>query len=139
MKFSDLSLLIRTGLNQPNLLVAPGPEMPDTATRFVVLTKTSGPGFETEMLIDREGWQVRAVGDQNDYDDGESLATAIDVLLVGLSGGGIVVGGKKVISIYRTAGPPTPLLRDDAERHHFVCSYIVSVESNVPNQGGPND
>lgn len=107
----------------------PGPDLPtNTANRYILLTRTGGPGLETEGLIDVTGWQVRVAGSQNDYDDAERVAYDVDAIFLN-SGYSQAVDGVWMVDAYRTGSPPTQLLVDDADRHHFVASYLVSVQS----------
>ena len=110
------------------LEIATGLEDPQVPGRFVLLTPTSGSGFSTESLFDVTGFQVKSVGDQLDYDGAEDLAWTIDKILVG-GGGSRVVAGVWTLGVARFGGGPTQLLEDDADRHHFICNYMVEAES----------
>lgn len=135
MKFSQFRDFLIAGLSEPqverwpSLEFYPGPRMPDdTANRFVVLTRFGGPGLTTEDVIDIQGWQIRVAGNQNDYNDAEDLAFALDAVVLN-RGHSQAVDGLWMADAYRTGSPPTELLVDDAERTHFVASYLVSVQS----------
>jgi hypothetical protein len=107
----------------------PGPDLPsDTPNRFVLLSKTGGPGLDAEGLIDVRGWQVRCAGSQNDYDDAERLAETLDAIILNFNQSQ-QVGDTWLVSIYRTGGEPTQLTVDNADRTHFVASYLASVQS----------
>lgn len=106
-----------------------GPDVPDIPGRCFILTRGGGPGFNTEMLFDASGWQVRSVGEQNDPDDAEGLALEIDRVLV--STPSQYIDGIWVPSIQRFGSPPSHLSVDDADRTHFVCNYIVDARSAV--------
>lgn len=103
--------------------IEPGPEMPDVPGRFIVLTRYGGPGEHFEGILDQIAWQVRVAGLQNQYDDAETIADAIDRAL--LEVGSQEVNGLWVSGVQRSGGAPNPLLKDNADRTHFVCSYIV--------------
>ena len=114
-----------------NLLIEPGPALPDVPGRYVVLTPYGGPGLELEGVMDGRSWQVRVVGKQNDYNDAETIADAIDVGILSVTTGNI--GGVHVAGTQRVGGAPNALLKDDAERTHFICSYIVNTEMALAN------
>lgn len=111
--------------------IHPGPELPDVPDRYVVWTPYGGPGLELEGVLDARSWQARVVGRQMDYDSAEEVAIVLDEALI--SHHSSRVGGLWVPEIQRVGGAPTALLTDDADRTHFVCSYIVSVEMALPN------
>lgn len=134
MKFRHLKPLIEQviatqGLNRVN--VYPGPDIPDYPGMNVVLSRYGGPGLELEGLYDQRAWQVRVIGDQGEYDAAEDLADNIDIALIGHLPGNI--GPDRVLSIQRVGGSPSVLMYDDAERVHFVCSYVGSVQLALPN------
>lgn len=95
--------------------------------RMLILTPTPGPGFQAEGLIDGSMVTVRCVGAQDDYDDAEALAGAVDGLMV--TAGNVNVGGFGTLGISRAGGPPTPVMRDSSKRTHFQCSYVIPVQS----------
>lgn len=130
MRFAPLRGLIQGFLSDPALYVFPGPVIPEYPKRLVVCTQISSPGLETDGLIDIVGWQVRSIGEQNNYQSAEDLALAIDAGIQGL-GNSQDVQGLRLVTAYRSGGPPTPLMVDDAQRHHFVCSYLFGVYSAV--------
>jgi len=116
--------------------IHPGPDLPQSRpSMLVVLTPYGGPGLDTgEGILDVRGWQVRCVGTQNDqtsYETAESIAEAIDLAMI--SHESSMVGDSWVASIQRAGGPPAVLMTDDAGCTHFVCSYLVSVESALAN------
>lgn len=131
MKYSILKSFLQANLpaRWAGLEFYPGPDMPtNTANRFVVLTRTGGPGLNTEELIDTSGWQFRVAGAQNDYQDAEDLAFDLDAAVLN-SGYSQAVDGLWMVDIYRSGSPPTQLMVDDADRTHFVASYLASVQS----------
>lgn len=111
--------------------IYPGPNLPDDPGRFVVLTRYGGAGLEVDGVLDARGWQVRVASKQNDYDSGEVLADWIDDFFTALPSG--KVGDLWVTGIQRVGGAPSALMTDDADRTHFVCSYMASVESALVN------
>lgn len=106
----------------------PGPDIaPDTADRYVMLTREGGPGEDVEGLLDGVGYQVMAVGHQRDYDDAEELALLLDQMV--RSGGytRTLSTGLRLINAQRTGSPPSPLEQDEADRFRFTCSYIFTI------------
>jgi hypothetical protein len=112
----------------PQVNVYRGPELQDDdPNTYVLLTRYGGAGFDADGVLDVIGWQVRIVGGQYDYDIAEGVADAIDIAFISHASGEIE--GLHVVEIARVGGAPSVLMVDDANRHHFVCSYLASVES----------
>lgn len=97
---------------------------------LVLLTIGPGAGLSSEGVFDRPSVQVRAIGEQNDYDSAEKLAFDCDtgLLLIDHSQS---VGGRWFTSFNRFGGNPALLLKDDADRYHFTCSYIYETEARI--------
>lgn len=119
--------LILTDAGFTQTLIEPGPELPDVPDSYVLLSPYGGPGLALDGALDDKAWQVRSVGRQNDPDNAEAIADAIDIAFISLPSS--KVGGVWVASIQRVGGAPSPLMVDDAERTHYVCNYIVSTQS----------
>lgn len=125
-----------TGLD-PNLSVTPGPELPPSMPgKCVVLTLTGGPGTLTEEgAFTAVSFQVRSIGEQNDPDSAEKLAWDLDRLFRAVPTQTVQVPADpapvlvRLMSVARSGSPPSPLMVDDADRHHFVASYIATVGS----------
>lgn len=135
--FADMEGFIREILNagefpEAKWPIQPGPKLPAIPGSFVLVSPYGGPGEDLEGLLDQRSWQIRVVGEQNDYTGAESAANAIDLAYLShLSHEKIA--GQKVTSITRVGGPPAVLQVDDADRVHFVCSYTFSVELALAN------
>lgn len=129
MKYAAFSDFVASVLpsEYANVGIHPGPDMPPTPERFVVLTPFPGAGFSVEGVMDARAWQIRVAGAQHSYEDAEALAWAIDKALTGTFSQNI--GGIWVASINRIGGGPSVLFRDNADRTHFVASYQIDVES----------
>ena len=132
MRYTQLKSLLLDTILAPHpkyagIEIVPGTDEAGTANHHIVLTPTPAPGLAVEGLIDAVGWQVEAVGDQNDYGDAEDLAFIVDTGLLKIHSG--THSGNWVVGIDRVGSPPVPLLVDDADRTHFVCSYIATVKS----------
>lgn len=123
-------ILDNAGLSDVNIY--PGPALPDQPKRYVVWTSYPGAGLEGgEHAIDNRSWQFRAVGRTDDYESTEEIANALDIALI--SHFTSTVHGERVIEVSRVGGAPSPLIVDDADRTHMVCSYIFGVESALTN------
>lgn len=114
-----------------NYKIYPGPDLPDIPEPYVVLTRYGGPGLILDGTADDVSWQVRTVGPQGSYESAENAADAIDIAI--LSHFSSEIGGVWVSELRRVGGAPSPLMTDDADRTHFVCSYTASVELALPN------
>lgn len=129
IKFSQIrdfsrSILDDAGLQQ--VTITPGPEVEDVPDECLVWTPFPGAGLDADGALDIRSWQFRAIGKQNDYESAEDIANVIDIAF--LSHHSSRVSGVWVASISRVGGAPTPLLVDNGDRTHFVCSYLISVE-----------
>lgn len=137
MRYRDVEWLVRRALGteeQPwDGQVVPGPFDPDdNPGEYVIVTGYGGPGEDAEGTLDLMTFQVRVVGPQKDYDAAEDQAIAIDKSF--LSWYSARVGtGPWLAGIQRVGGAPNPLLVDNAERWHFVCSYIFRTELALAN------
>lgn len=131
MRFETVKQMLTDNLPAPfdDILIEPGPRLPSIPGSFILVTGYGGAGMDVDGLIDQPSFQLRAVGDQNSYQSAEDLAEAADFVF--LSWFSKKVGPVWVASIVRVGGAPSPLLVDDADRHHFVCSYTAAVESAV--------
>lgn len=119
-------------LNPTNWTIKPGPELPDIPGPYVLLTPYGGPGEDLEGAVDDRAWQVRVCGHQLSWEDAEEIANAIDEAFLRHTTS--TVHTERVISVMRSGGPPSPLDIDDADRVHFVCSYIFGVGLGLVNQ-----
>jgi Bacteriophage minor capsid protein len=126
-----LSSWLRTVGYNPLPVFDPGPGINLDATdvspdRLVLVTIGAGAGFSTEEVFDRPMVSLRTVGPQMNYTDAESLAYDCDKGLTAIDHAQ-VFSGKWVTSINRVGGGPALLLKDDGDRYHFTCNYIVEV------------
>ena len=126
--YSQVKAEVQSILNEAGMddwSVYPGPDLPAIPSKFVVCSPYGGPGTDLDGAIDQRSWQFRVVGGQNDFESAEAAADAIDIAF--LSHYARKVQGTWVPQIQRAGGAPAVLLVDDAERTHFVCSYIIDV------------
>lgn len=97
---------------------------PGIPGRLVVVTKLGGPGESGERTRDTLSFQVRTRGNQNDPVSAEALAGQVDDVFMAAVPP-VSIDGTRVISIQRQGGPPGFMLRDDARRGNFACSYLL--------------
>lgn len=95
--------------------------------RLVLCSLSAGAGFDVEMIFDRPVVALRTVGMQTDYADAEKLAYDCDRGMTNIDHSQFV-NGKWVLAITRVGGGPALLLKDNGDRYHFTCNYIVEVE-----------
>lgn len=132
-KARDLMVLLQAELpaRYADLRMLPGSEaeaIEDLPGQYLLLDRTGGPGLDAEGVLDVIGWRIESVGDQGSYDDAEDLADAVDRAIMN-RGYSRAVNGTWMVAAYRQAGPPQPVYVDTADRHHFACGYLFSVDS----------
>ena len=133
MRFVDLKAMIEGYLRSVDfekygdLEVYPGPNDPRIPDWYVLITMTGGPGYNTEGLFDGVSYQVKMVGKQHDYTSAEDTALVIDKFIMSFYTGKF--GNTWLTHFQRIGGRPAALMVDDADRHHFVASYVADVES----------
>jgi len=103
----------------------PGPYIQPMPDRIVTLSPAGGPGYVLEGDADSSLIQARTRGGQNDQDDAEQLALALDALIRDASFP-VVVNGTTISHCHRFGSPPTPLTGtpDDGSRWEYVASYL---------------
>lgn len=103
----------------------PGPLIQPMPDRLVTLSQGGGPGFVLESDADSSLIQARARGGQNDQDDAEQLAFALDALVLGANFP-VVVNGQTIMHCHRFGAPPSPLTGtpDNGDRWEYVTSYL---------------
>lgn len=92
--------------------------------RLVVMTRTGGPGLAFEGIFDAVSFQARVRGAQNDGDDAENLALAVDSAFIDAKLP-LDMGPNRVPRIDRIGGAPAYFTRDPAGRTHFTCNYLI--------------
>jgi len=136
LQYADVSGYLTTALEalqyDPLPYFDPGPASDAviqdlSPNMMVIVTVGGGSGLDSEELFDRPGIQIRAIGPQTDYAGAEQLAQDIDRALVALDSSQSI-NGKWTLSVVRSGGSPSLLLKDDGERYHFTCNYIWEVE-----------
>lgn len=98
---------------------------------LILITRITSAGLITEeRLVNQPGFELRCVGEQDDYDSAEDLAFRVDWLLMSPSVA-MVMGGVRVSAVQWVSGGPTLLTRDAARRSHFTCGYVFTVPSGM--------
>jgi hypothetical protein len=111
-------------------LLQPGINLPAVPIPFSMFSRLEGSGLEVEGVLDGIGVRVETVGQQHDYTSGEAFALAIDrAMLSPLVD--YKIGSVHVANVDRFGGGPYEFEYDDANRYHFVCSYILAVQSGI--------
>jgi hypothetical protein len=108
--------------------LVPGPYVPPSPDRLVIITGTGGPGFLTEETsIDGSNYQVRLRGAPNDPLAVEAAASQLDLMMVRAPFPAYVDG--QVISVVNRIGSGPTALPWDAtdERVEFTSSYTIVV------------
>lgn len=101
-------------------------KIPTQPDRLIIVTITGGAGTLRERTFDQAFVQVRVRGRQRDNRDAEALAGQVDDVFMAAVPP-VVLDGRRVVSIDYVGGPPGFLQRDNAERAHFACSYVLQV------------
>jgi hypothetical protein len=92
--------------------------------RLVVMTRTGGPGLAFEGIFDAVSFQARVRGAQNDGDDAEQIALAVDSVFIDAKLP-VDMGPNRVPRIDRIGGGPAYYTRDSAGRTHFTGNYLL--------------
>lgn len=107
-----------------------GTQEPEIPGRIVMVNPATGPGLSTEWVTDVRGFDVTVIGEQEDYDSAEELALWVDRTILG-AGGSRQMGDEWVVDVNRFGSAPYNTEVDDADRYHFVCSYLFEVQSGL--------
>ena len=107
--------------------IVKGPYILKSPDRLVTITPMPGPGYMLEGASDAGAFQARVRGSQDNPDDAEDLAYALDSLILGAQFPADSTSGKTIIHVHRQGGTPSPLASgpDDGDRTEFVCPYLV--------------
>lgn len=105
--------------------------MNDTPGPMYIISRSVRPGWLTEERSAQwASFQIRAIGDQNNYDYAETLAFQIDAILVGVDVA-VTMGTVRVSGVQDLGGGPTLLTKDTSGRSHFTASYAFAVPSGL--------
>lgn len=139
LTYSDALAFVQAGLTAKGYGVGSGPAMPafhpgppnlvklhtKVPHGLVFLTVGNGVGLTREGTYDKPFITVRVLGRQNDYDYAQSLAFAIDGLMLDVENG--TVGTTRTLYITRNAAPQLVDF-DSADRYHFQTTYIAEAK-----------
>lgn len=108
----------------------PGIDDPGTAGAYAMFTRIAAGTLSTEDLFNGVGVTIETVGEQYDYSGAEDFALAMDKAMLSASYSQLI-GTSWVLSVSRVGAGPAELEYDDANRYHFVCDYLIDVESGL--------
>lgn len=106
--------------------VLPGPYVPPSPDRLVVITGGGGPGYLTEEpATDGSNFQAMLRGAPEDQLGAEAAAQALDHLIL-RAGFPVTVDGAVIVSVSRVGSGPTPLPWDETDqRTSFTSNYTI--------------
>ena len=104
----------------------PGPYVPPSPDRLVVITGGGGPGYTTEEpATDASNFQARLRGAPDDPFGIESAAQLLDDLVLHAHFP-VVIDSVPIVTVYRMGSGPTPLPYDPSDRRtEFTSNYII--------------
>jgi hypothetical protein len=104
----------------------PGPFVPPSPDRLVVITGGGGPGYTTEEpATDGSSFQARLRGPAEDWLEAEAQAQALDDLIL-RARCPVQVDGTWVVHCSRLGNGPSPLAYDPTDqRGEFTCNYLI--------------
>lgn len=104
----------------------PGPYVPPSPDRLVVITGGSGPGYTTEEpATDASNFQARIRGAAEDWAGTEEAAGLLDLLIL-RARFPVQVDGTWIVQCYRLGSGPTPLPYDPSDqRGEFTSNYVI--------------
>lgn len=104
----------------------PGPYVPPSPDRLVVITGGGGPGYTTEEpATDAANFQARIRGAAQDWLGTEEAANDLDRLILRAQFP-VQIGGTWVVSCSRLGSGPDPLSYDPADqRGEFTSNYMI--------------
>lgn len=124
--------LTSLGTYNPLPFFDPGPDadlvLQDQSPNYMVMIVVGGgAGLDVEEVFDRALVHIRTIGNQEDYTGAEKLAQDVDRGMNAIASSQSI-NNKWTLSIVRSGGAPSLLLRDDGDRYHFTCNYIWEVQ-----------
>lgn len=133
LPLADLTAYLQTNplLVASRVEILPGPDYHRSPNpgRLLIVSPNAGAGTTTDDLFDQPFFQVRSVGQQGDYADAEALAFAVDSML--FSTAGVQMGATRTLRSQRVGGGPSLLVYDEADRYHFVGTYLIEHPTKV--------
>lgn len=112
-----------------DMLLAPGPYIPDMPDRVGVVTPTAGPGETMDGVGDISGFQLLTRGEQNQPVTAELLAHQADRRIrFSAFPIDVAAGGLRLLRVLRPGGGPAVLaMEDDGDRTSLVCTYLTEI------------
>lgn len=106
--------------------VLPGPYVPPSPDRALIITGGGGPGYTTEEpATDASNFQARLRGAPDDPLGAESAAALLDALIL-RANFPVVIDGTPIVTAYRLGSGPTPLPFDATDRRiEFTSNYVI--------------
>ncbi len=109
--------------------VVDGPDLPVTRGAAVVVSWLPGAGLSLEGTLSTPAAQLRVIGPQGNRDAARVLAERLDARLTNRGLFPAFVGGRYVVDVRHSGGMPAHDRNDDADRAHYVCTYLFDVEA----------
>lgn len=101
-------------------------DTPGYPDRALFIASTPGGGPMLEGATDLQNFQFRWRGNEGDpqaaYQDTESIAKDTDAKII-VAAFPTTIGGRRVVRLYRTGGPPSYLAAIH-RKVHFTCGYL---------------
>lgn len=109
-----------------------GPDIPDDPGTMLVVTMLPGAGFLMEQALDAPAFQVRTIGPQANADAARALAEAVDGAFTAAVWprtltDPVTSSTRHVVTVHRSGGRPAQDRVDNAQRTHWVCTYVAEI------------
>ena len=109
-----------------------GPDLPDDPGAMLVITMLPGAGFLMEQALDAPAFQVRTVGPQGNPEAASALAKAVDGAFTAEVWPRTLMDpetgeSRRVVIVHRSGGGPAQDRVDNAQRTHWVCTYVAEI------------
>lgn len=117
------------GPDGPDVVLNPGPYVPDMPDWMFSVTPLPGYGETMDGAGDVSGFQLLTRGPQNDPDAAERMADIAD-RMIRFSGFPMPVadGGLQLTRVMRSGGGPQVTPRDDdGDRTSLTCNYLTEI------------
>ena len=104
----------------------PGPYVPPSPDRLVIITGGGGPGYTTEEpATDGSAFQARLRGPAEDWLEAEAQAQALDDLIL-RARFPVQISGTWIVQCSRLGNGPSPLSYDPSDqRGEFTTNYLI--------------
>jgi hypothetical protein len=103
-----------------------------TTGRYIVVTRTAGPGLIREGTAEIIGFNIQVRGGENNFEDAEAIANAIDSAILEYGNEVIEIDGVVIHAVGRTGGGLQTIgVVDSASRYAFSGSYFAEVSTQL--------